>query len=106
MPFDSSIRSRLKEVLLKSINNLFDNGVYTPEIELIVVLKPSQLQVERRKMIPYIRNSEDPDLYSTSDKMPSAGSGLSDTGVERRPSARKKTVARKSASKKIGPLPR
>jgi hypothetical protein len=100
---DEAEAVRLKKVVLKCVNNLFGNGVYTPEMELVVIVKPSQLPVDRRKMIPYIRNSEDPDLYS-SDQIPPAIGGLSGTGVKRRSSVRKKTVARKSASKKTGRL--
>jgi hypothetical protein len=101
---DETEAARLKKVVLKCVNNLFNNGVYTPEMELIVVVKPSQLPVERRKMIPYIRNTDDPDLYSTSNQGPSAVGDLSGAAVKRRPSATKKVGARKQPRKNTGSL--
>ena len=89
--------ARLKKVVLKCVNNLFNNGVYTPEMELIVVVKPSQLPVDRRKMISYIRNIDDPDLYSTSNQGPSAVGDLSGAAVKRRPNATKEGRCPKAA---------
>jgi ABC-type cobalamin transport system ATPase subunit len=41
--------ARLKKVVLKYVNNLFNNGVYTPEMELIVVVKPKPVACRSAK---------------------------------------------------------
>jgi hypothetical protein len=46
---DDAEAEKLKRDVLKSVHDLFSNGVYTPEMQLIVVPKPSQLPIEHKK---------------------------------------------------------
>jgi hypothetical protein len=96
---DETEAEKLKRDVLKSVHDLFSNGVYTPEMELIVVPKPCELPIERRKMISFVHNSDDPDLYSVGDQGPSAQGDFSGTGVERHPNARKRAGTRKQLRK-------
>jgi len=96
---DKTEAKKLKRDVLKSVHDLYSNGVYAPETELIVVPKPSQLPIERQKMISFVHNSDDPDLCPVGDKGPTAQGDFSGTGVERHPSGRKRASTRKQPRK-------
>lgn len=58
---------KLRRTVVKSVDELFSNGVYTEEMEGNVPIPPSQLPVERRKLIAH-RVTPDPAAGATKAK--------------------------------------
>jgi hypothetical protein len=46
---------KLRRTVLKSIDELFNSGVYTTDMEIAIPVKPSELPAERRKLIEHRR---------------------------------------------------